>query len=247
MTEPLHLTRVAALRPPTATDEVYRALYDQVVTLALPPGTRLSEAEVARQMGVSRQPVRDAFYRLSKSGFLVVRPQRATVVSQISESAVRQARFIRTALELETVRTATERLAAADLADLEALLAEQADAVAAADRDRFHALDDEFHRQICRRSGLEFVWTLIRENKAHMDRVRFQSLAFGAEMAYADHRAILSALQARDAEAGAAAMRLHLGRIEDILEKVRTTHGGHFADEAANAAIVPDDKVKTAL
>jgi DNA-binding GntR family transcriptional regulator len=231
MADAVRLRRIGSLRPPTATDEVYQALYDQVVTLALPPGTRLSEAEVARQMGVSRQPVRDAFYRLSKSGFLVVRPQRATVVSQISESAVRQALFIRTALELETFRVAMERLSAEDLADLEALLAEQAEAVAAVDHDRFHALDDEFHRQICRRSGLEFVWMLIRENKAHMDRVRFQSLPFGAELALSDHRAILSALTARDAEAGASAVRTHLGRIVDILAKVRTTHGGHFADE----------------
>ena len=54
-------------------------------TLDLPPGARLSEAEVARQMGVSRQPVRDAFCRLSQLGFLTIRPQRATTVSPISE------------------------------------------------------------------------------------------------------------------------------------------------------------------
>jgi GntR family transcriptional regulator, rspAB operon transcriptional repressor len=231
MVEPVQLPKIETLRSPTTTDEVFEALYEQVVTLALPPGARLSEAEVARQMGVSRQPVRDAFYRLSKSGFLVVRPQRATIVSQISESSVRQASFIRTALELETVRTAMERLSGADLDELEALLGEQAEAVAALDRKRFHALDDAFHHQICRRSGLEFIWTLIRENKAHMDRVRFQSLPFGAETALEDHRKILAALKRRDPEAGALAIREHLGRIGGILEQVRLTYGGHFDED----------------
>jgi GntR family transcriptional regulator, rspAB operon transcriptional repressor len=228
----VRLPKIESLRSPTATDEVFEALYDQVVTLALPPGTRLSEAEVARQMGVSRQPVRDAFYRLSKAGFLVIRPQRPTIVSQISESSVRQARFIRTALELETLRTAMERLSGADHDELEEALGEQAEAVAAEDRKRFHALDDEFHHQICRRSGLEFIWAIIRENKAHMDRVRFQSLPFGAGTALADHRRILAALKLRDPEAGALAMREHLGRIDGILEQVRRAYGGHFTGEA---------------
>ena len=66
------------LRPRTVTDQIFELLYERVVNLSLPPGAKLSEAEVAAQMGVSRQPVRDAFYRLSQLGFIQIRPQRAT-------------------------------------------------------------------------------------------------------------------------------------------------------------------------
>ena len=59
---------VETARPPTVSDQVFEALYRQVVTLELPPGTRLSEVEVAQAAGVSRQPVRDAFWRLSQLG-----------------------------------------------------------------------------------------------------------------------------------------------------------------------------------
>jgi DNA-binding GntR family transcriptional regulator len=83
-------------------------LHSQILLLELPPGTKMSEVEVAKALGVSRQPVRDAFYRLSKLGFLSIRPQRATLVSQISSTAVLQARFVRNALEAETVRTACQ-------------------------------------------------------------------------------------------------------------------------------------------
>jgi DNA-binding GntR family transcriptional regulator len=175
--------------------------------------------------------VRDAFWRLSQLGFLIVRPQRATTVSPISVADVRQARFIRTALEVETIRVATEVLDAADLAALAELIERQAEAVAAGARERFHALDEEFHRQLCERAGVGFTWALIREKKAHMDRVRYLSLAFNAADALAEHRTIMAALVARDAEAGAAAMRAHLARIDAIIARVRETHAALFAAE----------------
>ena len=93
------------------------------------------------------------------------------------------------------------------------------------------ALDDEFHRRVCALSGHEFAWSLIREKKAHMDRVRFLSLSFGAQQALDDHRAILAAMKAGDAEAAEAEIRTHLGRIEDILARVRVTHAAHFGSE----------------
>jgi DNA-binding GntR family transcriptional regulator len=212
---------------------VFEALYRQVVTLVLPPGTRLSEAEVARAAGVSRQPVRDAFWRLSQLGFLTIRPQRSTEVSAISERAVLQARFVRTALEIETVRVAVARFGAEEYAALDALIAAQTAAVAAEDREGFHALDDEFHRRICAMSGHEFAWSLIREHKAHMDRVRFLSLSFGAQTALDDHVEIVAAMKAGDVGAAVAAMRAHLGRIEDIIARIRLTHGAHFASDPA--------------
>lgn len=228
MSVPIALTTAGPPRARTVTDQLFETLYRQVLTLDLPPGSRLSEVEVAKHLGVSRQPVRDAFWRLSRIGFLEIRPQRSTTVTRISERAVAQARFLRTALEAETVRVAATCLGPADFAALDALLDEQAQAIEVGDRMRFHALDDDFHQMICDRAGLDFAWAQIRESKAHMDRVRFLSLAFGALSAIEDHRAILAALKAGDAAAGVAAMRTHLGRIGDIVARIRLTHPTHF-------------------
>ncbi len=218
-------------RAPSVTDQVFATLYADVVTLALPPGSKLSEAGVSRRFGISRQPVRDAFYRLSQLGFLQVRPQRATTVSQISESAVLQARFIRTAIEVETARAAADRLTRTDHKELDALLAAQARAVAADDRIGFHGLDDDFHRRIAEMAGLDFAWGLIRDTKAQMDRVRFLSLAVGAESVLNEHHAILDALRDRDADAAVARIREHLSRIEGIMRRLRETHLSYFAVE----------------
>ncbi|HIC64578.1 MAG: GntR family transcriptional regulator [Paracoccus sp. (in: a-proteobacteria)] len=208
-------------RPPSVTDQVYDALYERVIDLTLPPGARLSEAEVATQMGVSRQPVRDAFYRLSQMGFILIRPQRATVVTQISEQAIRQAHFIRNALEIATAREAALRLTPDQHRALDDLIARQDAAIAADDRSGFHALDDRFHHDICAFIGREVVWTLIKENKGHMDRARYLSLSYNAQNAMQEHRVILRALRDRDPDAAAAAVTDHLSRINETLERLR--------------------------
>jgi DNA-binding GntR family transcriptional regulator len=231
MPHPAALRVIDTANRPSVADAVYAELHRQILALDLPPGTRLSEVDVARAMGVSRQPVRDAFWRLSKLGFLTIRPQRATTVSAISQVAVMQARFIRSAIEAETVRVFTERATEADLAVLDEILAAQAAAVAARDRPLFHELDDRFHREICERGGNGFAWDIILENKAHMDRVRMLSLAFASQAAFDDHIRVMAAIRSRDPERAMTEMRAHLGRIRSQIERIRAENAAYFEQE----------------
>ncbi|MBL3570084.1 GntR family transcriptional regulator [Rhodovulum sulfidophilum] len=233
MTNPTLAPRFEPPLRASIADGVFAELQRQLLSLDLEPGSKLSEAEIARAMGVSRQPVRDAFYRLAKLGFLQILPQRATTVTLISTGAVMRAQAIRTALEAETVRVAASVLAPADFDVLETLLAEQDAAIAAADRPRFHRLDDLFHREICERAGLGHFWDLIAENKGHMDRVRMLSLAFASRHAWDDHVRIVAALKAHDPEAACAALRAHLSRILGQIERIRADNLAWFADEPA--------------
>ena len=218
---------------PQFADTVFEALHRKILYLELPPGTRLSEVNVASAMGVSRQPVRDAFYRLSKLGFLTIRPQRATYVSPISIEAVMQARFVREAIELACIRAACVVLSEEDFTALEAILTQQEQALAERESKIFHDLDDRFHREICIRSGHGFAWEVLRENKAHMDRVRFLSLSFAREEAHHDHWHIIDALRARDIEASVSRMSDHLSRIKLDLPRIRAEHAAYFEDAAA--------------
>lgn len=227
---PLDLPSLEDLRPPSVTDQIFQQLYQRVVNLSLPPGAKLSEAEVAAQMGVSRQPVRDAFYRLSQLGFIQIRPQRATTVTPISRQAVMQAYFIRVALEEACIRQAVARLTMAQLDDLARTVDRQHEAVIHDHKAEFHALDDRFHHDICAFAGLQFVWALVKENKGHMDRARFLSLSSGAPSAHADHVEIMAALRARDTDQATAAMRKHLSKIEGIMARLDADQPGIFGD-----------------
>ncbi|MDP2087348.1 MAG: GntR family transcriptional regulator [Gemmobacter sp.] len=228
MPQPAALRVIEPPGRPSVSDAVFAELHRQILALDLPPGTRLSEVDVARAMGVSRQPVRDAFWRLSKLGFLTIRPQRATTVSNISQEAVMQARFIRSAIEAETVRVFCERATQADLDALDQILEAQRAAVAAGDRALFHELDDRFHHEICARGGNAFAWDIIRENKAHMDRVRLLSLSFASQDAFEDHLRVMAAIRARDTELAMTEMRAHLGRIRSQIERIRAENAAYF-------------------
>jgi DNA-binding GntR family transcriptional regulator len=219
---------------PSVTDAVFEELHRQILALELPPGTKMSEVDVASAMAVSRQPVRDAFYRLSMLGFLTIRPQRATIVSPISEAAVMQARFIRSAIEAETVRLACERLTEDDMKALEGLLDGQKRCADARDAAGFHALDDQFHREICLRTGNGFAWDIIRENKAHMDRVRLLSLSFASYDALGDHVSVMEAIRARDASLAMDRMRSHLIRIKTQIRRIRDENQSYFEGEIWN-------------
>ncbi|WP_288950599.1 FCD domain-containing protein, partial [uncultured Paracoccus sp.] len=85
----------------------------------------------------------------------------------------------------------------------------------------FHELDDQFHHDICAASGLEFVWTLVKDNKGHMDRARYLSLSYNAHNAWEEHKMILAALRERDEEKAVAAIDLHLSRIHGTLDRLR--------------------------
>ena len=212
------------------TDQVFESLYSAILTLELVPGSKVSETEVARSLGVSRQPVRDAFYRLSELGFLRIRPQRTTTITCISEVALRDARFIRTALEVECLHAAIKKRTDADIEGLEELLTAQKAALSEGDRLRFHALDDQFHRTITEIAGHPGAWAVIRDQKVHLDRVRYLSLGFGTQSAFDDHRAILDCLIAGDAARAEARLRQHLSTILEVLAQVRKAHSAYFED-----------------
>ncbi len=227
----LPIPQIRQTEHPTIADQVFATLQQRILSLELPPRTRLSEADVARRMGVSRQPVREAFKRLAKMGFLNIRPQSGTTVSLISEEAVQRARFIRTALEVQTCRTACEKMTNADLAVLQDLLALQKSAVEANDRERFHALDDQFHREICIRSGVGYVWDLIHDSKGHMDRIRMLSLSQPSQqLAYDEHVILLAAIGARNKDAAAAALTKHLSRILNLITQFKSERHEWFSD-----------------
>lgn len=216
---------------PSVADQVFDVLQQRILTLDLPPMTKISEAEIAKRLGVSRQPVREAFKRLERLGFLQIRPQSGTMVSLISEEAIMRARFIRTALETQTASAACKVFAQEDIDALQALIDQQRIAAENDDALRFHKLDEDFHHAICTRSGHGYVWELIHDHKAHIDRVRMLSLSSSSQkLALQEHIEILAAIAARDAERARRAITGHLSRIESLIEEMKVQKHDWFAE-----------------
>jgi DNA-binding GntR family transcriptional regulator len=212
---------------------VYRALREAIVTLHLRPGNSLSEAEVAKQMGTSRQPVREAFIKLQEIGLVDIVPQRGTYVVKISARDVANARFIREAVETAIVRKACELASEHDVAVLHRLIDDQARAVEADDQEWFLKLDDAFHQAIAQSADCLYGWRIIEDMKAQMDRVRFLSLSTATPIAKLidQHRRIAEAIRRKDPERAEKALHKHMTEILVSLPKLAAEHAALFSDE----------------
>ncbi len=220
----------AVSRQATIGHRVYHALKQAIVRAQFKPGHLLSEAEIARQLGVSRQPVREAFIKLAEVGLVEIRPQRGTLVLLISRREVENARFIREAIEVAVVRRAAEMASPEDVAMLRELVARQEAAGDHPDQGHFLALDDDFHQMIARIVECENAWRVAEDLKVQMDRVRFLSLsnATPVETIIRQHLAIVDAIETGSGEAAEAAMRLHLSEVLHSLPKIAEAHAEFF-------------------
>jgi GntR family transcriptional regulator, rspAB operon transcriptional repressor len=221
-----------ALRHGSVTNQVYDLLRDAIIQLRLRPGNPLSETELARQLKVSRQPVREAFIKLAEAGLVEVRPQRGTYVLLISRREVENARFVREAIEVAFVRKAAAEATDGLVAALRQSILRQIAARDGGDNAEFLQRDEEFHQAIARGAGCESAWKLLETLKAQMDRVRFLSVSAATpiDVLIAQHQAITDAIEARDPERGGAAMRVHLGEILRSLPKLAEAHPNLFTE-----------------
>lgn len=209
-------------------DQLYAALRAAIIDNALSPGTRISEAEVAQQYGISRQPVREAFITLANEGLLEVRPQRGTFVAKISLSDVMDARFVREAVEADIVKLLAQTPDAALVAGLRAQLVRQQDLVGGSARD-FMEADEIFHRTLAEGAGKGKAWRTVVEMKAQMDRVRFlSSMKFPVDRLIDQHREVVEGIATGDVARAERSMRLHLQGILTDLPLIKQERPEYF-------------------
>jgi DNA-binding GntR family transcriptional regulator len=209
---------------------IERALLRAIVTMELAPGAKLSEQELAERYGVSRQPVREALLALGNRGLVATLPRRGTMVVKISVELMMQVRFVREALEVAVVRRACDRFSSLHRSTVDMLLRAQTAAAEANDHDAFLVLDERFHATLAAGSGCDLAWRTVLDIKCHMDRVcQLTIWDSAAQLALvAQHRAIVEAIDRRDAEAAETAMRHHLTEILRAIPRVVAERGELF-------------------
>lgn len=202
---------------------LFQVLRQSIIRMVLAPGQALSEKEIADTFSVSRQPVREAFIRLSEAGLVEVRPQRGTYVVRISRQAVLEARFVREAVEVAVAREAAQHgLAPAVLGELEELIERQRRCIDPEDHDRFFLLDEAFHRALALGTGHAMAWRVTEDVKAQLDRVRYLSIPESTPIPKLtdQHSIILEAIARKDPEAATQAMGIHQREILQSLPEL---------------------------
>lgn len=214
----------------TSVDEVFDYLHDQIVSLGLRPGDKISEADIAARFGISRQPVRDAFSRLANLDLLLIRPQRATEVKRFSMRAIEKSRFVRAAIETEVLRRAAALCDAQCGAQLDTSLMDQKKAVEALDVERFGKLDYAFHKTICSIAQVDFAFEVIMTEKSKVDRLCLLGLSKEQRLPdlLTDHKRIADAIKAHDADLAVEIGMFHLSRLNETIERITATNANYF-------------------
>ena len=225
--------------------EVRRQLLDLIESGTVGPGEPLpSERELMERIGVGRPAIREAMQSLETIGLIEIRhggrarvaePSVGRMVDQVGQSmkhilfhspaSLENLKEARATLEREMASIAAKRRSAGDIARLEALVAEQAAALA--DPLAFRRLDGQFHREIAAVNGNPIFTALVEGlftwlSDFHVDLVSSPGLE---QLTLAEHRQILDAIARGEAEAAGAAMTDHLMRANDLYRRSHLPRG----------------------
>ncbi|MEV4601062.1 GntR family transcriptional regulator [Amycolatopsis sp. NPDC049253] len=177
----------------------------------LQPGQRLNEVELARALGISRGPLREAIQRLASEGLLNVVPHRGAYVRTFDADELRDLYELRTALETHAVRLAARRADNEDLRDLDDLL-RATEEVLESDVDTAYPGELDFHHRVVALSGNQSILRAFADanNQIQLARSRSGRQPRRARDAFKEHREVLRALAAGDADVAARLMDEHL-------------------------------------
>lgn len=222
--------RFARSPSPTVATDVFGHLRSRIIRGHWLPGRKLSENEVARELGLSRTPVREAFIRLQGEGLVSVIPQVGTVVSPIQLAEVHDNQFLRETIECRTVALAAERCTPREAERLRQDVERQRECLLPGREADFFEADDAMHRTLVELAGRAGLWSVLRNTKAQLDRVRHLSTQDTAwtRRNIAEHESIVERVVAGDAEGASAAMRTHLSNVFISIERISREHPEFF-------------------
>ena len=208
-------------RPIPLRQSVYDALIDLIVSGELPLGQHMVETELARQLGVSRQPIREALHRMEAEGWVDLRPSQGAFVHVPTDSEVDELLDVRALLEAETASLAARAANPAQVAGLREIWAEGQAAAEADDLSRAVAANDAFHAAVAVAAGnsvLAELADIVGRRVQWYYRMVAPERGHGS---WAEHAELIDAIEASDPERAQLLARNHTERTRDAYHAPR--------------------------
>ena len=213
----------------SAVDRVYSEIRRMAMEFHFLPGERLNEAVLAKELGVSRTPLREALNRLSAEGFLTFSANNGFSRKTIDVKEIFDLYEFRMYLEKSAVRLAVDRATPEQLDEIEQFTIISARDDASRTVNDFVALDERFHELLVSLSGNTQMVEALRNINARIQFVRWLDMSERRTETQHEHRVIVAALMGRDAEAAEQGIQDHIShRLDQIVEKVERSYGRIF-------------------
>lgn len=203
-----------AIQPhPSVSDQAFAAIVDAISQGVIAPGSRIKEATIARDLGISRGPLREALRRLESHGLVERRQNLGAYVTKLTLEDLDDLFRVREALEGAACGLAATRISDESIQELTAMLDRHAQTTAASGHYWQKSSDDDFHFRIIRESGSRRLFDALCSElylQVRLYRFRSSSNAARSAMAVQEHRDIVAALATRDPRKAEEAMRTHI-------------------------------------
>jgi DNA-binding GntR family transcriptional regulator len=198
----------------TGADQAYARLREAILHGQLAPGRVVSQVQLARELGVSRTPLREAVRMLQREGLISGEANRMVRVADFSIEDVEELYAVRIANETLAIRLTVPLMEAEDHAQLARSLEAMARHADTGDVDNWELAHRTFHAQLVARAGRR-LGALLSELYDHAERYRrlyVRSEPRAMSIGAAEHEAIVDACRARDADQAGAELARHLSR-----------------------------------
>lgn len=200
---------------------VYEELRMLIMTGQIKPGTRMMEIELADSMGVSRTPVREAIRQLEKDNLVTIEPRRGAYVSDISAVDMQDMLIVREPLEGLATYLASQNMTEEQVKVIEQVNNDYEAALRDNDQEKLIQADTHFHNLITQGSGNEYLINILLELQEQVLRFRYIYFKSSkrAEDIVNEHRMILEALKAGDAEKSSLYCKNHIKNLRETISQ----------------------------
>jgi DNA-binding GntR family transcriptional regulator len=202
-----------SLAPRALYEEVAELLRQRIFSRELEPGSWIDELKIAHDYGISRTPMREALKVLATEGLVTMKVRRGAYVTEVSERDLADVYHLLSLLESDAAGVVAQTATDAQMAELQALHQELEDAAQPEhlDRQRFFEINERFHMRLLEIANNRWRNQMVADLRKVMKLNRHNSLlkAGRIQESLAEHRAIMAALQARDAQACTRRMQAH--------------------------------------
>lgn len=202
-------------------ERIAGALRKAIIDSVLAPGARLQEQDLAKSLGVSRVPLREAFRVLAGEGLVVIQPHRGAVVSERSHGELRELFAVRAMFESTAARLLAQQRPKVTLDGLDAMVANMKAAVRRKQMDEYAALAMHFHDRMVAECGNSLLGRLYRGIRTNLRRYQtvMGDLPGSPARSIREHEKILAAIRAGDPVGAAHAAESHVGELVHRFEK----------------------------
>lgn len=209
----------------TLRQQVADYLRQEILSERLAPGSELGEVALARSLGVSRGPLREALGQLAAEGLVRIVPRRGAVVRQLTRQEFIDVYQVREALESLAIKLAVPLLSPDDKAELHSMCQKMEEAAEDGDVDLFFEINRQFHAKLVHCSGNRTLEEMHGQLVAQMGRLMKKSVELrgGTQQSAAEHRAIMAAVDAGDPELAARLLEEHIEVPQRVMRSFAST------------------------